>query len=817
MSELLIVHSGDRNGLLAAALLRRKLGRGVAELQRPDTLLRFLQRAATLPAVPEIYVVGLTVRSRDGQRTAEALERLDAREMPVCWVSHRMLPEEAARAVAAHARPESVLDPTRTESVSLVRDRFQARGGHGDRLVLAAQRPEEAESDPRVGPWLYVADLAEANVGRNPGYLQSLIVRLADEFPEELNPIDKQLYAERAMAVRRSRERARSFVWRTLPAGERALVVADLRGDRSADWTLVASAMLAQGEEQPTGAVLLLLADGSIKLQARSELRVADLVRGAADDERFPEFLPVAESTAITTRPGVAGFVRHEDRREVETVIDRVAANLEHGPEIAAVAAAAEPAMATLPVERAPLHVVPTPAADTATCTSPETSPATAAEAAAEPAAETPAVAAPEPAPLRIDREPCIAPALAAELAAARGIADVRLHAGPKATEFVELPDELRGRLTLYRASHARGSDGLALVLSGDEVPLGGGVLEDALQIAVETAIEQGLEHLYLKTPDRRYGAAELLAGRGVTLVEPASPQAAPVPWDGGHYNPLALREDWTDAKEFADAVRLVRVDPAMEISLEHAALKVSYRGVRVLELRRRGRSILGPDREGIEYPQKRFRRLGAAELSQIARIKKAIDQELDDRGAKRARVGEIASKVLTDTRAAADGGYWMIGRDVTFPEARHLRLHLLAVNKKTRRLAGLHIAVPGTMSFPRWPLRALRLAHWLEGPRLRTVAADAERVLAQKAHIGLPGYEAVRVDATSPIETVLLVPRGERVASDAFEDRFQSVVARLDPPGGLRIVELEDWTVQPAVVRVAAPGAPARRDERVA
>jgi hypothetical protein len=155
-----------------------------------------------------------------------------------------------------------------------------------------------------------------------------------------------------------------------------------------------------------------------------------------------------------------------------------------------------------------------------------------------------------------------------------------------------------------------------------------------------------------------------------------------------------------------------------------------------------------------------------------------------------------------------------MIARDVTFPEARHLRLHLLAVNRQTHRLAALHIAVPGTMSFPRWPLRALRLAHWLEGPRLRTVAADAERVLAQKAHIGLPGYEPVRVDAASPIETVLLVPRGERVASDEFEARFQRVIARLDPPGGVRVVELEDWTAAPAVVGDAPAGAPAvRRD----
>lgn len=797
MSEVLIVHSGDRNGLLAAALLRRKLGRGVAELQRPDTLLRFLQRAATLPAVPEVYIVGLTARARDGQRLAEALERFDAREMPVCWVSHRALPEDAARAVAAHGRPESVLDPTRSESVSLVRDRFHAKGGHGDRLVWAAQRPEEAEADRRIGPWLYVADLAEANVGRNPGYLQSLIVRLADEFPEELNAIDKLLYAERAMAVRRSGERARSFVWRTVPAGERALVLADLRGDRSADWSLVASAMLANSDEAPVGAVLLLLADGSIKLQARSELRVTDLVSGGHDDGRFPEFLPVAESSALTTRPGVAGFTRHEDRREIETVVDRVAANLEHGAPEAATDAEPE-AAAPEEVERPALQVV----------AAPEPEPRAARELAPEPTPE------PELVEVAVERDPCIAPALAAELAAARGTTDLRVHAGPPPTEFVELPDELRGRLTLYRVSHPRGRDGLALVIGGDELPLGGGVLEDALQLAVETAIGTGLDHLYLKTPDGRYGAAELLAGRGVTLVRPASPQAAPVPWDGGHYNPLALRDDWTDAKEFADAVRLVRVDPAMELSLEHAALRVSYRGVRVLELRRRGRSILGPDREGIEYPSKRFRRLGAAELSQIARIKKAIDQELDERGAKRARVGEIASKVLTDTRAANDGGYWMIGRDVTFPEARHLRLHLLAVNKKTHRLAALHIAVPGTMSFPRWPLRALRLAHWLEGPRLRTVAADAERVLAQKAHIGLPGYEAARVDAASPIETVLLVPRGERVASDAFEDRFQGVVARLDPPGGLRIVELEDWTAAPAVVRHAPAAAPSRRDE---
>jgi hypothetical protein len=790
MSEVLIVHSGDRNGLLAAALLRRKLGRGVAELQRADTLLRFLLRAATLPSVPEIYVVGLSARARDGARLAEVLERFDAREMPVCWLSHRSLPEDAARAVASHGRPESVLDPTRTESVSLVRDRFQVKGGHADRLVWAAQRPEEAEADERVAPWLYVADLAEANIGRNPGYLQSLIVRLADEFPAELNAIDRLLYAERAMAVRRSRERARSFVWRTVPAGERALVVADLRGDRSADWTLVAPALLANGDEGVVGAVLMLVADGSIKLQTRSDARPGDLLRGAPDDGRFPEFLPVAESVALSTRPGVAGFTRHDDRREVEVVIARVAFNLEQP------AAADDAALSTAaPAERPTLHVV----------------------APLEPEAPAPAPEAPAPAPaVVVERAACVAPALAAELAAARGGVelDLRLHAGPAPTEFVEFPEELRGRLSLYRASHARGADGLALVIQGDEVPLGGGVLEDALQIALETANEQGLGHLYLKTPDGRYGAAELLAGRGFTLVSPATPQAAPVPWDGGHYNPLALRPDWTDAKEFADAVRLVRVDPAMEVSLEHAALRVSYRGVRVLELRRRGRSVLGPDREGIEYPSKRFRRLGAAELSQIARIKKAIDQELDERGAKRARVGEIASKVLTDTRAAAGGGYWMIARDVTFPEARHLRLHLLAVNRQTHRLAALHIAVPGTMSFPRWPLRALRLAHWLEGPRLRTVAADAERVLAQKAHIGLPGYEPVRVDAASPIETVLLVPRGERVASDEFEARFQRVIARLDPPGGVRVVELEDWTAAPAVVGDAPAGAPAvRRD----
>ena len=265
---------------------------------------------------------------------------------------------------------------------------------------------------------------------------------------------------------------------------------------------------------------------------------------------------------------------------------------------------------------------------------------------------------------------------------------------------------------------------------------------------------------------------------------------------------PLSLREDWENAPYFADVVRLVRVDPAMEVSLEHSAMRVCYRGVRVLELRRRGRSILGPDRDGIEYAPRRFRRLSPAELSQVSRIKRAIDAALDERGAKRARVTEIASKVFTDTRQAeAEAGYWMVARDVTFPEARHLRLHLLGVNKATRRLAAMHIAVPGTMSFPRWPLRSLRIAHWLEGPRLRTVAADVERVLAQKSTLGLPGYEEVRIDAKQPVETVLLVPRGERQASDAFEDRFRAVLSRLNPEGGIRVVELTDWTNQSCAI----------------
>lgn len=862
MSEVLVVHAGDRNGLLAAALLRRKLGRGRAELQKPDTLLRFLRRLATLPTVPEVYVVGLTTRDRDSGALAEVLARFDAREMPVCWVSHRTLSEAAATAVATHCRPESVLDPTRTESVSLVRDRFKVKSRHGDKLVWAAQRPDDAEADEAVGPWLYVTDLAEANVGRNPGYLQSLIVRLSEEFPKELNPIDRALYAERAMAVRRSCERAQSFVWRTEAAGERAVVLADLRGERSADWVLVASAVLTPSGvegEVPAGAALLLIADGSIKLATRSDLVAADLVRGGGDD-RFPEFLAVPESTAVTTRPGVAGFTRHEDRREVEVVIARVAHNLQYGPPtedaprvLAAPQAAASQSsdavqaeavppqapVAPLAAELAPSPVAPSPVVSTASA-----APAAAAASPAVPVAgapveelaveptpsDAPAAVAPVTAGVASDRRvvvaavaaprgrtPCEAPALAAEFSAARGgVDDLRLHADLAPTEFVELPAELTGRFSLYRVSHATEGDGLAMVVSGDDVPLGGGVLEEALQSVVETAHERDLGHLYLKTPDGRYGAAELLHGRGVTLVDAVAPQAAPVPWDGGHYNPLALRDDWQDAKEFADAVRLVRVDPAMEISLEHAALRVSYRGVRVLELRRRGRSILGPDREGIEFASRRFRRLGSAELSLVARIKKAIDVALDARGAKRARVNEIASKILTETRASREGGYWMIARDVTFPEARHLRLHLLAVNKETHRLAALHIAVPGTMSFPRWPLRALRLTHWLEGPRLRTVAADAQRVLEQKAHIGLPGYEAVRVDLASPIETVLLVPRGEREASDAFEERFLGVVSRLDPPGGLRVADLEDWTAQPAIVRSASatPARPARTGE---
>ncbi len=762
MSEVVIAHTGDRYGLLAAALLRGKLGRGRAEIHRPETILRFLRRGAQRPAESEVYILGLNVRAREATRVVALLEKFARAKAPVCWVSHRSHNEEIAAAVKRYCRPESVIAPARQESVSLVRDRFGVDGPVAERFVWTARKPELAEQDDDLRPWLYALDRVESQATRHPGYLQQLIVRLAGGFPDEMNSIDRQLYLERATAVRRSRDHARAFITREFEVGRHHIALADMRGETTADWQLVSDAVVGS-EHTPLADVIIVLAnDGSVRLRARSGLELGALLGYEGDSDITPDSIPglfAGETPGVLlTRPGYAGFKAHENRPEIELLLATLARRL-GGESPPATAAAPAPVVSLV--------------ADG-------------------------------------DRDP-VAPRspehdeLARQLGAARNLATPpTLAPVPRTAVFAPLPVDLGGHARLLVVKHAGGSepDGLALTISDEAAtPLGGGVFEDALQSALETSAELGLGHLYLKTPDGRYGAAEVLAKESCTLVDPVSPQAAPVPWDGGHYTARALREDWQNEREFSELVHLVRVDPQMEIVLETNALRLCYRGIRVLELRRRGRSVLGPDREGLEFATRRFRHLGKDELSQVARLKRAIDQALDSRGARRARVPEIAGKVLCDNRAQSDSGYFMIARDVTFPEARHLRLHLLAVNRHTGRLAALHVAVPGTMSYPRWPLRSLRICNWLKGPRLRTVAADAERILAQKTDMKLPGYEKIAVDGSSPIETVILVPRGSRQASDEFEGRFAQVVGRLAPEGGLRVVELDDWAGSTALV----------------
>lgn len=773
MSDVVIVTSEDRNDLLAAALLRGHLGRGRVEVQRVDALPRALAHQANLPNPDELYVVGLGVRSKGDARIAEALTRLGKRGRPVCWLSHAEMGVETLRALRKHGRKESSLEPDKDETASIIQGRFKLTGEHAARLVAAAQDRTAAEADALMRPWLFILDLVAANRERHPGYLQSLIVRLSGGVPDEQNAIDRLLHNQRETEVRRSQERARGFVVRSVHAAGREIVVVDLRGERALDWRVVASALGGTVTADEGGEMLVLLApDGSVKVQAAYGEDAAALVELAAElVPDFPSFVASRGARMATTRPGVAGFVRHEDRSEVETILGGLSAAVEKGPK------SAETKKTTKKSKAAPAET-------------------------AEPEV-APAMAGPES-------------DLARELAAARGQVDVtRVSPFEAVAEFAPLPEDLEDQGQLMRVEHADGEpDGLALVV--DDSDPGGGVMEEALQSLVETAAEHDLGHLYVKAAGRRYGAAEFLDD-GISLVDPADPADLPFAWDVGHYRPLALPEAWLDDAAFVDAVRLVRVDPSVELSMHHTAVRLSYRGVRVIELRRRGRSILGPDREGVDFAPRRFRKLGPSELSQVTRIKRAIDQDLDDRGAKRATVNEIASKVLTDTRTSSDAGYWMVARDVTFPQARHLRLHLLAVNRSTRGLVGMHIAVPGTMSFPRWPLRSLRLAHWLDDDARRAaIAADASQILSQKAQIGLPDYLPVEVDARIPMETVLLVPRGERAASDEFEGRFDSVVARLDPKGGFHVVELPDWTARPAVVPYVS-GSSARRRARSA
>ena len=320
MSAVLIVHSGDRNGILAAALLRAKLGRGDTELHRADTLLRLLKRHAQSRQPVDVYVVGLTVRPKDGPRLARVLEAFARRDCPVRWISHRSLPAEAAEAVARFGHKEGSFDPTRTESVSLVRERLRIRNATARLMEQAARSPETIEADI-VQRWLYALDRVEDAQSRHPGYLQALMARLTKGFPKEMNAIDKALYSEGATAARRSRERAQGFIWRQVHAGEANIAIADLRGERSADWRLVAGAIVGREGRAIADIGVVLALDGSVKLRARDGLVLDDLLRDAANSERFPDFLPDIEGGAMTTRPGVVGYGRHEDRSELEKIL----------------------------------------------------------------------------------------------------------------------------------------------------------------------------------------------------------------------------------------------------------------------------------------------------------------------------------------------------------------------------------------------------------------------------------------------------------------------------------------------------------------
>ncbi len=365
--------------------------------------------------------------------------------------------------------------------------------------------------------------------------------------------------------------------------------------------------------------------------------------------------------------------------------------------------------------------------------------------------------------------------------------------------------------LSLFRVSLPAlpaGEPGLAAYVHPQPAAKSDGWREDLFQELLELQARHGFSRLLLKTPDGRYGPLEGLSGDAVLGLEPVLPAEAPRPWDAGHIRPRALDLARWPAGALQDLVRLVRVNPDYELTLDGAAVRLGYRGVELLELRRQGGTVGadGPLGENGFRPI-RFKRLSPRELAQVAPLRRRVDQWLAERGRGRARVSEIGAKVVVDTRRAEDADYWVVGREWTFPEARHLRLDLLAVNRRTHRLAAVHLAVPGTAEYTRIPLRAMRLVAWLQGARLEALARDAEQVLAEKAALGLSGYRpvAVATDPAAPIETVLAVAGGHRRVRAEDDMRFARLVELLDPPGGLTLLDLQNWHEQPAVLRAPA------------